>query len=339
MYDLELDRVADEIRERGARRVLLQLPDGLRPHAFEMAREIREKTGAEVVLSGDSCYGACDLATRPAREIEADLLIHYGHNIIIRDPGVPVLYVEARIDIDVEDLVEAALPHLGEWRTIGLAATVQHTHQLGEVADALEARGVRAVTGKGGGKTPYDGQALGCSYGAARVAEEEVEGYLFIGGGRFHPIGLALATGKPVVTADPYSAAVSKLDEGEVMRLAKKRYANIVAARSSRLIGVLVSLKPGQHYPLVGSRLVERLGERGYESLMIVLDEVRGENLDNFSEVDAFVNTACPRISIDGISGVSRPILTVLEAQVMLGEREWEKVWGSGYLSYDDLPE
>jgi len=54
LYDLELGRVSGEIRAKGARSVLLQLPNGLRPLAFETAEELKRETGAEVVVSGDS---------------------------------------------------------------------------------------------------------------------------------------------------------------------------------------------------------------------------------------------------------------------------------------------
>ncbi|MCW3992771.1 MAG: diphthamide synthesis protein, partial [Candidatus Bathyarchaeota archaeon] len=106
LYDLEVERVSDEIRRRNARRVLLQLPDGLRPGAFRLARALRERTDAEVLLLGDSCYGACDVALRQSEAVEADLLVHYGHSRMLPDRGVPVLYVEAKVDIEAAPLVE-----------------------------------------------------------------------------------------------------------------------------------------------------------------------------------------------------------------------------------------
>jgi 2-(3-amino-3-carboxypropyl)histidine synthase len=332
LYDLELGRVADEIRARRAARVLIQLPDGLRPLAFEIAESLRKETGAEIILSGDSCYGACDTASRQAEAIGADLIVHYGHSRMVEDPGVPVIYVEARIGIDAEALVEAAAPSLGGWRRVGLATTVQHVHQLGEVAEALRRRGFTPLIGGGDDVTPYDGQVLGCHYSAATSLPEDADGYLFIGGGTFHPIGLALTTGKPVVTANPYNATVSLLGEAELMTLAKKRMAAITIAKAAKRVGVLVSLKPGQFNPAAAA-LVEKYGARGISAFLIYLDEVRADVLNNFSEADAFVDTACPRIALDGVAGVERPILTVPEAMVALGELSWGEVWGGRLLS------
>lgn len=332
MYDLELGRVAGEIRARGARKVLLQLPDGLRPMAFEIAEGLRRETGAEMLLSGDSCYGACDIASRQAEAIGADLIVHYGHSRMVQDSGVPVIYVEARIHIDAEALVEAAAPNLGGWKSVGLATTVQHVHQLGEVAEALRRRGFTPLIGRGDAVTPYDGQVLGCHYSAATSLPEEVDGYLFIGGGTFHPIGLALTAGKPVVTANPYNATVSLLGEGELMTLAKKRMAAITVAKAAKRVGVLVSLKPGQ-LSVEAQSLAERLEAKGVSAILIYLDEVRADALNNFSEADAFVDTACPRIALDGVAGVERPILTMPEALVALGELSWGEVWGGRLLS------
>lgn len=84
MYELELERVVGEIKRRGARRVLLQLPDGMRPFAFQMAEYIREATPTEVIISGDSCYGACDIASRQAIELNVDLYTGRNHHSLNR---------------------------------------------------------------------------------------------------------------------------------------------------------------------------------------------------------------------------------------------------------------
>jgi 2-(3-amino-3-carboxypropyl)histidine synthase len=332
MYELELERVAAEIGKRGARRVLLQLPDGMRPFAFQIAEYIRKATSAEVIISGDSCYGACDLASRQATELDTDLLIHYGHASFVAEPGIPVLYVEARIPIDVSKMVEAVLPSIEGWGSVGLTSTVQHTPQLKEVAEALSHHGVKALVGEGAGITPEEGQVLGCSYSAATRLSEDVDGYIFIGGGRFHALGLALTTGKTIVVANPYNGSVTRLDESELMQLAKRRMAAITAAMTAKTIGVLVSSKPGQRALAEAMILAEKLGDKEKTAFLIYLDEVRAEQLNNFTEPEAFIETACPRIAIDGVAGVERPVLTATEARVLLGEKTWKETWGRGYL-------
>ena len=332
MYELELERVAAEMGKMGARRVLLQMPDGMRPFAFKIAEYLRKTTSAEVVISGDSCYGACDLASRQAIELNVDLLIHYGHTSFVQSPGIPVLYIEARIPIDVSKMVEAVLPSITGWGRVGLTSTIQHTSQLREVAEALKQRGVKAIIGEGAGITPEAGQVLGCSYSASTKLSEDVDGYIFIGGGRFHALGLAFTTGKPIIIANPYNGNVTRLDESELMKHAKRRMAAITAVAAAKTIGVLVSSKPGQRALVDAMVLAEKLGDKEKTAYIIYLDEVRAEQLNNFTEPDAFIETACPRIAIDGVAGVERPILTTTEARVLLGERTWEETWGRGNL-------
>lgn len=82
-YDLELNKVAAAIKKQKARRVLLQLPDGLKQYATEIADELKEKLGktkAEIFIWLGSCYGACDVPINDAREAGVDLIVQFGHS-------------------------------------------------------------------------------------------------------------------------------------------------------------------------------------------------------------------------------------------------------------------
>jgi 2-(3-amino-3-carboxypropyl)histidine synthase len=116
------------------------------------------------------------------------------------------------------------------------------------------------------------------------------------------------------------------------MRLAKRRAAAVAEASKAKSIGVLVSSKPGQMALGEGKDLSKRLRNRGIDAFVIYLDEVRADALNNFTEPNAFIDTACPRIAIDGVAGVERPIITTVEARVVTGEARWEDIWGPVYL-------
>jgi 2-(3-amino-3-carboxypropyl)histidine synthase len=73
-FDFEEERVKQEISKIGAKRVLIQLPEGLKPDATRIARGI-ERLGVLPIISANPCYGACDLALGPKSHVEADLLI------------------------------------------------------------------------------------------------------------------------------------------------------------------------------------------------------------------------------------------------------------------------
>ena len=83
-YDLELDKVVSEIKNKKAKIVLLQFPDGLKQYAtavvdwLEKKEEIKD---VDFLIWFGSCYGACDVPVL-GKEIESkiDLLIQFGHN-------------------------------------------------------------------------------------------------------------------------------------------------------------------------------------------------------------------------------------------------------------------
>ena len=73
-YDLELDKAVKEIKKQKAKLVCIQLPDGLKPYADKIQKELESKTNAEIIIWLGSCFGACDVP-----KLDADLLIQWGH--------------------------------------------------------------------------------------------------------------------------------------------------------------------------------------------------------------------------------------------------------------------
>lgn len=79
MFDLELDKVIGEVKKRQAKKILLQLPDGMKHRADVVVDEIEKQTGAHCLIWFSSCFGQCDfpLGLGP---LGIDLMISYGHN-------------------------------------------------------------------------------------------------------------------------------------------------------------------------------------------------------------------------------------------------------------------
>lgn len=78
-YDFEIDRIVEEIKKTGAKKVGLQFPEGLKVYSIEIAREIEEKTGATTITFLDPVYGACDTKDKEAEMMGLDIVIHFGH--------------------------------------------------------------------------------------------------------------------------------------------------------------------------------------------------------------------------------------------------------------------
>jgi 2-(3-amino-3-carboxypropyl)histidine synthase len=56
----------------------------------------------------------------------------------------------------------------------------------------------------------------------------------------------------------------------------------------------------------------------------VQVDTLSPENLQYFRHLDAWVNTACPRIATDDAAKYPVPMLTPPELEVVLGERAWD---------------
>jgi 2-(3-amino-3-carboxypropyl)histidine synthase len=308
MWSIPVSDIIAELRARDAQRVALQFPDGLRRRAAGVARTLRE-AGFEVIISGDPCYGACDLALDTLAI--ADVLVHFGHAPV--EERDDVLYEPLRFDFDCE-ILEAVLPHLSGGE-IGLVTTVQHVHLLDEVARYLESRGIQCRIAPGSDRTPYAGQVLGCSFEAARATgAAEI---LFVGTGIFHPLGVQLATGARVIALDPYTGEVQ---EADASRLLRKRFAVIEKARAAESIGIIFSLKSGQQR----LDLARRLESLAPNAFIVTLREVTPDVLLNLG-LDCYVNTACPRLAYDDQIRWPAPVLSPPEFEILCNVRSWDE--------------
>jgi len=326
-FDFEEERIKREIIRLGAKRVLIQLPEGLKPEGPSLAK-IVEKTGALPIVSADPCYGACDLATAEAESLGADLIIHYGHAKLVKHEQVPTIYVEARATIPVEDVVEKALPMLEKLSRIGLATTIQHVQTLDGAREILLRAGKTVIIGDAG-RTNYPGQVIGCDYSNVKSIANEVEAFLFIGGGHFHALGIALSTSKPTIVADPYEKRAYAVDT-EAQKILKQRWASIEEAKKARTFAVFVGLKPGQKRLDEALGLKEKLEKSGKTAYLFAVREILPEVIMEFPTVEAYVDTACPRISLDDASRFPKPVLTENETLVVLGELAWEELLRKG---------
>jgi 2-(3-amino-3-carboxypropyl)histidine synthase len=328
-FDLEEERVKQEILKLGAKRVLIQLPEGLKPEGPYIAKTV-EKFGVVPIVSADPCYGACDLALGEAEDLGADLIVHYGHSKIVKYERVPTIYVEARAAISVSSVVEKALLLLQKWPKIGLVTTVQHVQTLDEVREILVLAGKTVIIGDAR-RLNYPGQVIGCDYSNAISIAKDVEAFLFIGGGRFHALGVALSTSKPTVVADPFDDTAFSVDE-ETKKIFRQRWAAIKDATKAKNFGVLIGTKPGQKRLEEALRIKRKLEENEKTAYLIASKEITPEALIEFPTVDAFVNTACPRISLDDSTNFKKPVLTVNETLVVVGDLTWEELCKKGLL-------
>ncbi|MHC1601187.1 MAG: diphthamide biosynthesis enzyme Dph2 [Candidatus Nezhaarchaeales archaeon] len=335
MYEFKIEDTINFIRQKKVKRLLLQFADGLKPFSTSVAKEIEGGVeDIEVIISGDSCYGACDVAFDEALCIGADGLIHYGHTpfpeayAYAEKLGINVYFVEAFSKVESLRALEKALDLLRSIesiRKIGLTASIQHIHDLLLAQQLLEKEGYQAFVGKGSNRVKYPGQVLGCDYTAAIAVKDKVDVFLHIGGGLFHAIGLGIASQKPVILCDPYRCEAKELTR-EVSKIRAIRMYNVIRVTDeARHYGIVVGCKWRQRHYYSALKIKRLLEEKGKRATLIYLREVTPEALDNITEPEAFIITACPRIPIDDYDRYRRPILTVLEALIVIGALKLEE--------------
>lgn len=311
-FDFDLNGIIDTIKSKNYKTIGLQFPEGFKRKSFSIAKEIEKETGASIIISGNPCFGACDIDTALADKV--DIMFHFGHSKMSKFENV--VFIEAQSNADVMLCVKIALPLLKSTK-LGLITTVQHIHKLGEVTKFLSENGIEATTGKGDLRVSYPGQVLGCNFTAAHIDREE---YLYIGSGIFHPLGVAIATGKIVIAADPYMNTAMVVSPEKFLR---KRSGYIAKAMDGKIFGIIVSTKSGQNRIELANRLAGIAKKQGKYAHLIMMDLVTPDQLLAF-KVDAYVNTACPRITIDDAERFHVPILTPQEFEIVIGERKWD---------------
>jgi len=325
MYELEENRILEEIRKRGSKRVLLQMPEGLKPIGFDLAKSLESKTGAEVFVSGDPCYGACDLALHADKQLDADLLVHIGHAEI---PGEfsdeHVLYVEAHSDASIEIPMTEAARLLENEKVIGLASNIQHIHQIDNARRMLEEQGKKVLIGRPSGWLKYPGQILGCDYGSVRTIAGKVDAIVVLSGGDFHALGIPLATGKRTIVVDPFQQTAKDMTD-VCRKLLRKRWISITKFREARRIGIIIGLKSSQMNITLGRRIKTLLEQHGYSAILISAIEIIPESLESFTDLDAYVEISCPRISTDDQERYRKPMLNPEETMVAIGKKSWEE--------------
>ncbi|HKM13900.1 MAG TPA: diphthamide biosynthesis enzyme Dph2 [Candidatus Methanomethylophilaceae archaeon] len=318
MFDLEIGRTTEWITSKGYSRVAVQLPEGLKLRSSEIAESLRSSTGSEIIIIGRPCYGACDYYSN-YKDI-ADGLIHYGHAAMPslgNDPDV--LFIEARAKVSITksftDLVEQ-LP-----KKVGVLASIQYVGLIPEAIRIIEASGREAFLSEGDTRIKYPGQVLGCDCSTAERIMDSVDAFLFLGEGDFHPLAAAFGTDKILFVLNPITGEMRNIDSIRD-RMLRKRFAAITLASDAESFMVIICSKVGQNRSAEAKEVVEKIREAGKKAYPIILDEVNSETLAHY-RVDAFVNTACPRIAIDESARFEKPVLTIPEIEIVLGLRDW----------------
>lgn len=204
------------------------------------------------------------------------------------------LFLHAESNLDIEDLVKD-VKFKGK---LGLVTTIQHFKQLKKIQKLIP-------------KSVIGGQVIGCNVKKAKSIKSKVDAFLFIGSGNFHPLQIALETEKKVIMLDPYTGQMSEISEEEIEERKRRLKGAYITFLHADKIGILVSSKEGQNRMKDALKLKNSLKRKKKQGFIFLFDTLDFVQLDNFTDIDCWVNTACLRMAIEDYSKFSKPVINI----------------------------
>ncbi|CAO2833119.1 unnamed protein product [Amaranthus hypochondriacus] len=315
-------------------RIALQLPEGLLMYSLSLSDIFRTFASAsDVFILSDVTYGACCVDDLSASALGADLLIHYGHSCLVPvdNTVIPCLYVFVEIGIDVSKLVKTLeINDLGS-KNLAIAGTIQFAGAIRVAKLELEKLGFRVLVPQS--KPLSAGEVLGCT--APRVLNKDGNEDLvivFVADGRFHLEAFMIANpGVKAFRYDPYLGRLF-LEEYDHEGMKNSRMKAVLKAREAKSWGVVLGTLGRQGNPRILERLERKMEEKGMLKTIVLMSEISPSRIELFQDsIDAWIQVACPRLSIDWGEAFHRPLLNPFEAEIALGliRGWWEKDNGS----------
>eukprot|EP00811_Abedinium_folium_P033581 NODE_6532_length_1663_cov_9.264323.p1 GENE.NODE_6532_length_1663_cov_9.264323~~NODE_6532_length_1663_cov_9.264323.p1 ORF type:complete len:441 (-),score=97.36 NODE_6532_length_1663_cov_9.264323:267-1589(-) len=332
-YDFEVPRTVQKLRQCGALRLGLQMPEGLQQYATDLGDILRRFCPSVccVTVFADATFGACCIDDLGARALGVDYLVHYAHSCLVPvdQTTVTVLYISVKVRFDVDHLVATIRHNFGAERRIALLGTVQFADGLNEAAKALVRAAEEASVPQVRPLSP--GEVLGCTSPLIPNSDTLV----FVCDGRFHLESTMIQNPhlrESTYRYDPFAKTLTR--EGLALDVlhAGRRDA-IEAARGAKLVGLILGTLGRQGSGGVLEGVERLLDERSVQHVTVLMSEISPERLTRFSGVDAWVQVACPRLSIDWGDAYSKPLLSSYEAHVAFGTEEYKDACPMDYYS------
>lgn len=328
-YSFEIPKTIHRIRSLAAKRVALQMPEGLLLFATTISDILTEFCpGIETLIMGDVTYGACCIDDYTARAMGCDLLVHYAHSCLIPVDvtKIKTLYVFVDISIDTSHLLATLERNFSPGKTIALVGTIQFNATIHGVRSTLEKAGFKVVVPQ---IAPLSkGEILGCtSPNLSTYTDDPIDLILYLGDGRFHLESIMIHNPSiPAYRYDPYSRKLTHETYGHDEMQDLRRDA-IRTAKGAKKWGLILGSLGRQGNPHTMALIETKLKQMGIPCVHLLLSEIFPGKLAMMSDVECWVQVACPRLSIDWGYAFPRPLLTPYEALIALEEKE---DWGKG---------
>lgn len=331
-YNFKIHKTVWNIRKQGATRVALQMPEGLLIYSLIISDILEQFCEVETVVMGDVSYGACCIDDYTARSLDCDFIVHYAHSCLVPIDltTIKVLYVFVTINIDETHLINTIKLNFERGTQLAVFGTIQFNPTIHSIKAKLENDEKPIYLIPPQTRPLSKGEVLGCT--SARLNKDQISGMIYIGDGRFHLESSMIHNPEiPAYRYDPYSRKFTQefYDQKEMIKVREDAIKTAVKAKK---IGLILGALGRQGSPVTLDRLEVELAKKGIKVVKIILSEIFPQKLSMFDDIDAFVQVACPRLSIDWGYAFDKPLLTPYEAMVML---ENDRMWDEGYYPMD----
>lgn len=321
MLQLDLTNAIKGLKKAKAKNIFLQIPEGLKTKTEEIVNEL-EENGLNVITAMDPCYGACDIKQTEAKKMGCDAILHLGHTKFVEKNSIPIIYAPLKYNLGerFERITKIITEYLIDEKIneVGLTTTAQFLNYLPLLKKELEKEGIKSVIGKG--KRVEDGQVLGCNYSSAQVSAKTI---IYLGDGLFHPLGIHFSTQKNVIIANPLTLEIKTLDE-EKDKFIRQRILLIERAKNAKDYAILITTKEGQNRITEALKIKKDLEKNGKKVKIYSMDFISQESLLGIN-AESYINTACPRISIDDYFNYKKPIINYTEVDYLIVKKNYDE--------------
>uniref|UniRef100_H2Z3Y6 2-(3-amino-3-carboxypropyl)histidine synthase subunit 1 n=1 Tax=Ciona savignyi TaxID=51511 RepID=H2Z3Y6_CIOSA len=335
-YEFEIYKTVWRIKQSGAKKVALQFPEGLLMFSCIISDIVETFTKAETVIMGDVTYGACCVDDYSARLLDCDFMVHYAHSCLVpisNMPDIKMLYVFVHIKIDNTHFVETIKHNFAKGSKIAVVSTVQFITTLQSSKRELEEDEIEILIPQSKPLSP--GEVLGCTSG--NVSNMNADALVYLGDGRFHLESIMISNPDlPAYAYNPYDKKFTR-ESYDHHTMLRTRKSEIDRAAKAQKWGLIMGTLGRQGSIKVVNYLQESIQSAGKSVVTVLLSEIFPSKLQQMSTIDAWVQVACPRLSIDWGTAFVQPLLNPYEASVALNKAEYRKIYPMDFYDNDSL--
>lgn len=133
---------------------------------------------------------------------------------------------------------------------------------------------------------------------------------------------------------DPYEKVFSR-EYYDHSYMTTSRQKALGMASHAQTFGLILGTLGRQGSRKILEHMKHSIVDAGKEYIVVLLSEIYPRKLHLFDGIDAWVQTACPRLSIDWGTAFSKPLITPYELAVVLQLSAWKQPYPMDFYSND----